>query len=47
MAEFKNNELIGSERYDGVFYLKPGEAVVFKNIPDAVEYYVQEVGLCS
>ena len=46
-AEFFDNKTIGPDNisYDGVFYLKPGEAVVFKNIPDAVEYYVQEVGL--
>ena len=42
---FHNGVVLNGKNYDNVFYLKPGEAVTFKNIPEDEEYFVQEVGL--
>ena len=42
---FYDSESINGQTYTNVFYLKPGQAAVFKNVPEDVKYYVQEVGI--
>ena len=42
-VDFMDNLPIGTQTYDHIFYLKPGEAAQFTGIPEGVRYYVQEV----
>ncbi len=42
---FHDDVIFGGDSYDGVFYLKPDEAAVFKNVPEGMTYYVREIGV--
>ena len=42
-VDFYDNTPIGDSTYDHVFYLKPGESIVFSGIPKDVPYYVREI----
>ena len=42
-VNFYDGVKIGEKTYDGVFYLKPGEAATFSGISEGVKYYVQEI----
>lgn len=42
---FHDNEQIGSESYDSVFYLKPGETASFSGLQKDRKYYVKEIGV--
>ena len=42
-VDFMDGLPIGTQTYDHIFYLKPGEAAQCTGIPEGVRYYVQEV----
>lgn len=44
-VEFSSNVVINGKTYDNVFYLKPGQAATFPEMPEGTEYYVQELGV--
>ncbi|MBQ6174622.1 MAG: hypothetical protein IJK28_08360 [Clostridia bacterium] len=45
--EFYKNVHIGNQVYQNVFYLKPGEAAIFEELPEETNYWVRELGIGS
>ena len=46
-VQFHNNVQIGTDAYNGVFYLKPGETASFSSLQKDRKYYVKEIGVKS
>ncbi|MBQ6523213.1 MAG: LPXTG cell wall anchor domain-containing protein, partial [Atopobiaceae bacterium] len=44
-VRFYDSVVINGKTYTNVFYLKPGEAATFAEMPDETQYYVQELGV--